>query len=122
MKRKPTPRETNETEGMSYDEYRRTTCTLLLFWTVCGSRCRRAKACMGDPHACFKRWWPHVPEEVKNWFRFSIKARQAGMTPAEASRHVKAEMARWNEIERGWGPNPYAPASATAATPVEPAP
>ena len=122
MKRNRAPKDTSETGNAPDYEHRRGVCTHFLFWTVCRPRCQRAKSCMGDPKACFERWWPHVPADMKNWFRFSLKALDAGMTPQQAGAHAEAEVARWNEIERGWAAEKEAQAAAMPATPAAAAP
>ncbi len=65
---------------------RRKLCTHLLFWQFCGDRrCKRARACAGDVEACFKVFWPAVPEELKNQIRQTVIFLKDGMTPREAS-------------------------------------
>jgi hypothetical protein len=88
-------------------------CTLFRFWRVCTQKsCRRALRCSGDAHTCFARWWPHVPEQVKVQFRAKIKARCAGLSPREAVKAAKAEVARWRELEKRYG-EPQAAAAPT---------
>jgi hypothetical protein len=55
------------------------------FWAVCREgRCRRARACRGDVHACSGRHWPHVPGHMKTWLRSSVNACRDGASPEEA--------------------------------------
>ena len=123
MKRNRTPKDTSETGSADDYEHRRALCTHFLFWTVCQPRCQRAKSCMGDPKACFDRWWPHVPEEHKNWFRAAIMALKDGMTPQQACTHAEAEVARWREQERVWAERDAQAESAPATSaPAEAAP
>ena len=78
----------------------RLSCTLFRFWRVCTRKgCSRAKACNGDPHACFAQWWPHVPEEAKIALRAKIEALHAGRTPREAAAAATAEIARWRALQ-----------------------
>ncbi len=56
--------------------------------------CRRAQSCVGELYPCFKRHWPLVPEEKKNWFRAFIKAWAGGATKQEAARIADAEKER----------------------------
>jgi hypothetical protein len=72
-----------------------------LFWTVCAEKsCRRARACAGDPDACFARSWPHVPEELKVRLRTFIKSRVRGASVQQAWREAEAEAARVGEGPR----------------------
>jgi hypothetical protein len=66
-------------------EARRQICSVLRFAKYCGERrCRRARACAGDADACFLRFWPAVPEDIKNLIRQSAIFMQQGMPPREA--------------------------------------
>ncbi len=41
---------------------KRAQCDLLELWRDCANkRCRRARCCVGDPHACERRHLPRVP-------------------------------------------------------------
>lgn len=75
--------------------------TGFLFWTACSHRsCRRAQACRGDVERCFNRCWPHVPEDVKVYFRTFITAiSKDKLSGPEAVQHAKQEVARWRDIE-----------------------
>ena len=44
----------------------------------------RARACRGDPGACFDRHWPLLPEEARVWFRAAITALSGGASPQAA--------------------------------------
>ena len=93
-------------------------CTLFRFWRVCPHKaCRRAHTCGGDPHACFARWWRHVPQEVKVLVRAGITARCAGLDPQEAARAARAEVARWRELEKRHG-EPDADAGSASTAPA----
>lgn len=80
---------------------------LLRFWKVCDAACRRAGVCAGDPQACFGRFWPHVPEELKIFLRAGIQARLKKMSAAEAVRAADAEVERWRALT---APAPAQPA------------
>ena len=65
--------------------------TLLGFPEVCShARCRRTRECSGDVDACFRRYWPHVPEVIKNTMRRAITLVAGGMEAAEALRQAEA--------------------------------
>ena len=69
--------------------------SFLYFWNVYeASACKRRRGCAGDPHACFERWWPVVPEAVKVEYRATIKAYAAGASAEEAVRAGQAEVER----------------------------
>lgn len=77
---------------------RRHFCTHLMFWTACGrAKCLRARACVGDANECFPRLWPIVPDELKIAIRAAIKAKHAGLPPAEVKAEVKRELVRWRK-------------------------
>ena len=77
----------------------RALCKMLKFWRACAQKlCRRTHACSGDPHACFARWWPPIPEDEKVWFRAMIKARVAGLGPREIVKAADAEVARYADL------------------------
>jgi hypothetical protein len=80
-----------------HSEARRKFCDCLQFFLFCPrKRCRRAKACQDEKYSCFDKFWPLVPEEDKNWIRFSItiKAANPGMTTEEVTRAVDAKLAQ----------------------------
>jgi hypothetical protein len=65
------------------------------FWMICREkRCHRAQACIGELSPCFKRHWPLVPEEKKNWFRAFVKAWATGISKGAAALAADAEMER----------------------------
>ena len=91
----PQQRRWQERHDAEEEASRRKVNDIFQFCTVCSDkRCRRERACRGDCHACFLRWWPHVSEESKIEFRAAIKALVDGHTPAEALRIAAAEVAR----------------------------
>jgi hypothetical protein len=91
----PQQRRRQERHDAEAEALRRKLNDFFQFCTVCSDkRCRRERACRGDCHACFRRWWPHVSEESKIHFRAAIKALVGGHTPAEAMRIAAAEVAR----------------------------
>jgi hypothetical protein len=76
-------------------ERRRFIANLFTFWFACpNDHCRRQRACAGDPHTCFKRYWWLVPEAHKISFQTFVKARVAGMSVEQASRAGDEEIAR----------------------------
>ena len=81
-------------------EARRKLCTFLLFWQFCADRrCTRARRCAGDVEACFKLFWPQVPEDLKNEIRQTIKFANEGMPPREAAIAAKEYVAQRRRIE-----------------------
>lgn len=91
-------------------EERRRLCTALKFPQFCDdARCKRARRCAGDVEACFNRFWPHVPEDVKNEIRHAIKLAAAGASPAEAAREAQAYVAQRRRIDRQLVQRPAAP-------------
>lgn len=80
-----------------HSEARRKFCDCLQFFLFCPQkRCRRAKACQDEKYSCFDKFWPLVPEEDKDWIRFSItiKAANPGMKAEEVARAVDAKLAQ----------------------------
>ena len=66
-------------------EARRQVCSMLRFAKYCGDRrCKRTRACAGDADACFKTFWPAVPETIKNLIRQSAIFMRNGMPQREA--------------------------------------
>ena len=62
-----------------------------MFWSVCPEKaCKRTSRCMGEPDACFERWWPAIPEGVKVQFRAFITASAKGLSNEEAARESEA--------------------------------
>jgi hypothetical protein len=83
------------------EESRRRLCTGLMFWKVCQHKqCNRKRGCAGEVDRCFGRWWPQVPEDVKIYYRAYVTAvGQNKLSPHEAVRHAKQEVARYLEME-----------------------
>lgn len=81
------------------DAYRRHVCNVFGFWSVCSAKaCRRARSCVGDPHACHERHSSEVPREMKVWLRAAVVALSQGRTPAEAVDVAYTELARFKEL------------------------
>ncbi len=75
---------------------RRQRCNMMLFWLACGTRaCRRHRRCTGDPHACFERMWPQVPEDIKEFFRGCILAARETRSPEAIRRAGIARRAEY---------------------------
>lgn len=125
MTRNLAPQEIQQHGEAPRDSAIRKLCTHFEIWMICPqSRCRRGRACGGDPHDCFKRWWPHLPEDEKALLRLSIKARCSGLSPDEAYRAAEAEFARWKQVKQEWLPRDQAcaaPAPAGAPADLTPA-
>jgi hypothetical protein len=82
-------------------------CNALKFWLRCHDRrCRRQRACSGDPHACFRRHWALYSEEEKVWLRAGIKARVQGLSPQDAALAANAELARHLALMEKHAPQP----------------
>jgi hypothetical protein len=117
----------NEREAADQKPDRIPVNNALQFWSLCGQpACRRARACVGDAEACFKRFWPLVPEEFKVWFRAGIKARVDGHSPREAAAIGDTEVVRWKACvaqygapETPLGPAPSAMDKRAASAPDE---
>lgn len=91
-------REWQARETAERKQMRRWQCTLFLFWSVCTNKaCRRARACAGEPEACFARWWPHVPQEVKVRYRAMVKT--SDRSPAEIGRAGAEAVARYRRAK-----------------------
>lgn len=74
---------------------RRFICDLFQFWFGCrAGSCQRQRRCVGDPQACFDRFWWMVPERLKVEFRAYVKARVAGAPHDEASDAAEKEVVR----------------------------
>jgi hypothetical protein len=129
---KPTPAQAQAQHAAEQTQMRRVQCTLFQFWRGCArKRCRRARRCDGDPHACFERWWPLMPEHLKVQYRAAIVALGAGMSPHAAAQTARTEAERWRASQaqppRGDAAETAAPAAAqpaasTAHPPAEAAP
>jgi hypothetical protein len=73
----------------------RVTCNGLRFWLFCPHKsCRRNESCSGDANACNDRFWPHVPERHKFFYRGMIVAMSGGLSYEEAVRKVRADAER----------------------------
>ena len=84
-----------------YAAMKRWQCNILSFWRVCQERsCRRARGCAGDSRACFERWWPIVPEELKIWLRTAMTSQAKGLSPADAVNAANAEVVRCRELDK----------------------
>lgn len=96
---KPEPVEGDDAPPMERTQARRSLCTLLKFWRICGrAGCRRARACAGDPDACFERHWPAVSEPFKVLWRAAIQARAGGRDVKTAIEIGVAARKRWDEL------------------------
>ena len=78
-----------------YAQQRRLVNNIFLFWVACeDGACKRVKACAGNPHDCFMRWWRWVPERHKAHYRAYVRALADGGTHDEAQRYATAEVER----------------------------
>jgi hypothetical protein len=72
-------------DGMRQSAMRKV-ATMFRFYWLCGNRhCLRARGCRGDSVACVSRWFRHLPEEEKIWFRVSTRARLDGASASAAN-------------------------------------
>jgi hypothetical protein len=74
-------------EDMAADDSaaRRRYCTWLQYWRGCPTAlCRRARACRGDPTACFARHWPHYSPVAQVWIDAGTHALDQGLTARTA--------------------------------------
>jgi hypothetical protein len=70
-------------------------CDGFRFWQFCPAKiCRRNESCSGDAQACHYRFWPHVPERHKFFYRGMILAMHDGLSYEEAARKVQADAQR----------------------------
>jgi hypothetical protein len=91
----------NEARRHEALESRRGLCTFLKFWCVCTDRrCKRARQCAGDVEACFKLFWPHVPDDIKNEIRQAFKFMADGMPPRQAVIEAHEYVAQRKRIEQ----------------------
>ena len=68
---------------------------IFLFWVACeDGACKRNARCAGDPHACFQRWWPWVPERRKAYYRAYVHACAEDSTHEQAHQQAEAEVQR----------------------------
>jgi hypothetical protein len=70
-------------------------CDQLQFWRQCRrAACRKHRACIGDPYACFDRGLAAMSEADKEWLRGAIVATFKGAgTRAELVRRIGEEVA-----------------------------
>ena len=109
----------NEARRRQQIESRRGLCTMLKFRLFCtDQRCKRARKCVGDAGACFDRFWPHVPEDLKNEIRQTIIFVNDGMPLRQAAIEARAFVAQRKRIEQ----DAIAREAARAAAPPPPEP
>ena len=54
---------------------------MLCLWRLCGNAaCRRAKSCRGRSHLCNQRYFPFLPEAVRDWFECFLAAKYVDMS------------------------------------------
>ena len=100
-------------------ERRRRLCSFLKFPQVCGdARCKRARRCAGDVDACFARFWPQVPEEIKENIRHAIKLVGEGAPPHEAAIQAQAYVGQRRRIGEEIARREAARATGTPAEPA----
>lgn len=105
-----------------HDAHRRQTNTMLMFWKACADgACRRAKSCNGDPHACFSRCRPHVPQEFKVLLRAAIRALGEGASKDEALQIARDALIRAEELAARDAQDETEAKDARAAAAVSPA-
>ena len=124
MKRINIPRGSNDDEEeFTHEDMRRWQCTNFKLWTVCAERrCRHAKSCAGDPEACLWRWWRHIPEDFKAYYRAWVRAMQnQKLDSQQVHEAAMAELERWRELEAKFAAE-RAAAAAGATAPAEPGP
>ena len=74
--------------------------TQCLFWEICGwKRCRRARACMGEPESCLNNFGKLVSEELKVELRASMTASRMGLPPHEVAQYAEQEVAYHRLVE-----------------------
>jgi hypothetical protein len=70
-----------------HEAFTRLKNNLFGYWRSCRSkRCRRMRACAGEPHECFRVNWAKTPEDAKHWYRTAAMARAKGHSYEEAAR------------------------------------
>jgi hypothetical protein len=105
---RPAP-QTGQLPGLE-DSDLRAMCRALGFWRVCGKpACRRALDCKSDAQACFRRFWPEIPEASKVWIRAAIRASAEGLGRKAAAIAADAEAMRWEELQARFAPKAAAP-------------
>jgi hypothetical protein len=73
---------------------------------------------VGDVEACFNRFWPHVPDDLKNEIRQAILFMRDGMPPRQAAIEAHEYVAQRKRIEQ----ETMAREAARRAAPPEPEP
>jgi hypothetical protein len=72
---------------------KRRMCTTFACWRTCARRsCRRDHICLGDPFACFARYWDGHPKAFQAWIVAAGDARAAGLTIRHAMRTADGEV------------------------------
>jgi hypothetical protein len=98
IKRKP--RYDARAKAAERNAARRELCSALTFWKFCGApACKRAKACAGDGEACFRNFWPALPEDVKVMVRAHMTASAAGLPKPQVAAEVERAHRRWCEVQ-----------------------
>ena len=101
-------------------EGRRGLGNVLKFWQFCPDpRCKRANRCAGDVEVCFGHFWPHVPEDLKNTIRQTVKFASEGMPPRQAAAAAIDYVAQRKRIDEE---TMAREAVRAAQAPTEPAP
>ncbi len=99
----PTPaqREQHRQHVAGQEKASRLVNTYFLFHEVCAHRqCKRGRSCKGDHIACFARWWPVVPEELKVRFRAEITAASKGnLSRQQIEQAGEDAVVRWREMQ-----------------------
>jgi hypothetical protein len=95
LEQTPEQKRWQEKHQREHEQFTRSKNNALRFWRACRNKpCRRAHACAGEPHECFRVNWARTPIEVKEWYRAGIKARAEGYPPEEAKRRADAAFIR----------------------------
>jgi hypothetical protein len=62
----------------------------LCLWRLCdGLACRRARKCTGNPHACFPRYAPLLPDDVQDCYNSLCQSREDGLSFEDAMSEVE---------------------------------
>lgn len=73
--------ETGESGERSEAEALRRFANMLCLWRLCGNAaCRRAKSRRGRSHRCNQRYFPFLPEAVRDWFECFLAAKYVDMS------------------------------------------
>ena len=76
---------------------------ILGIWRLCNKpACQRAQGCRGPIRACFKAYYPLLPESMQLWFEMIADAQDEGLSWDEALDGMKGTLAedalqRWRE-------------------------